>query len=122
MEKHQRVAGKIQQVLAVLFFFGSLAAIVLIFVLGSINIAGYSSFRAPDIGEYLASPFVLGLAALACVFALQFHWARSWLRGNPSAKYPLVVLAVLQLFYLFLMPIAIYCLWAFLRRLPAEQG
>lgn len=122
MEKHHRIAGKIQLVLAALFFVGSLAAIVLIFVLGSINIEGYSSFRAPDLGEYLTSPFTLGLAALACVFAMHFHWARSWLKGNQRAKYPLVVLSILQLFFLYLMPVATYCLWAFLRPLPAERN
>lgn len=122
MEKHRRIAGRIQQVLASLFFVGSLAAIALIFVLGSSNIEGYSSFRAPGIGEYLSSPVTIGLAVLACLFAAHFHWARSWLRGNQRAKYPLVVFAILQMSFLFLMPVAIYCLWAFLRPLPAEEG
>ncbi|MGE5468216.1 MAG: hypothetical protein ACM3Y9_12405 [Ignavibacteria bacterium] len=122
MEKHRRIAGRIQQVLAVLFFVGSLAAIGLFFALGSMNIAGVGSFRAPSFMEYMKSPVTIGLAVLACVFVAQFHWARSWLKGNERAKYPLVGLAVLQMTFLYLMPVAIYCLWAFLRRPPAEDA
>lgn len=123
MERHHFIAGRIQQILAVLFFVGCLATIVLIYVLGSSNIAGISHFRPPSLMEYLTQPVIGGLAALAGVSVAQFLWARTWLKGNQRAKTPLVVFAILQaLSFPYLTPFGIYCLWALLRKLPAKNG
>ncbi|HEX8988100.1 MAG TPA: hypothetical protein VF816_09065 [Rhodocyclaceae bacterium] len=92
----------------------------LIFALGSWNLEGTSQFHKPTLQEYLALPDTIASIVLGCVFAAQFHLARSWGKGNQRAKYPLACFAVLQLLSLFLIPVAVYSLWALFRRLPAE--
>jgi Na+-driven multidrug efflux pump len=122
MDKHRHIAGKIQQVVAALCLFGTLALMALIFALGSWNVEGTSHFHEQSLYEYLASPYTIILIALACVFAAQFYWARSWANGNQRARYPLACFAVLQLLSLYLIPVAIYSLWALFRPLPADEA
>ncbi len=122
MDKHHQIAGRLQLCIAAFCIVGAMAAIAIIFAIGSINWSGTSYFNGGGFMKFVGSFIGFMLVAVVFAGAAHFWFARSWLKGNQRAKYPLACFSVLQIASLYLAPIALYTLWALFRTLPAKSG
>lgn len=121
MDKHHQMAGRLQLGVAVLYILGAMAAIAIFVAIGSINWSGTSHFNGGGFMDFLGSFIGLLLVAVVIAGAAQLQIARSWLKGNQRAKYPLACFSILQIVSLYLAPIACYTLWALFRTLPDKS-